>query len=104
VHLELIAGPPVADYRPVIIPRRVASPQPSSWWYQLSSRAGWLWLAERTVGGLAYTLRTALLMLVGFAAIILLIGVVFGFGGVLLGGTLGLALLLVKARLLAPRG
>ncbi|WP_325158193.1 hypothetical protein [Actinophytocola sp.] len=104
VHLERIAGPPAAEYRPVVIPRRVAGPDAGRWWSQLSSRDGWLWLAERTVGGLASTLRTAFLLLAGFAAVIVLIGVAFGFGGVLLGGLVGVALLLVKARLLPSRG
>jgi hypothetical protein len=51
----------------------------------LFTRHGWLCLAERALGDWATTLRAALLMLVGFAGVIVLIGVAFGLGGVVLG-------------------
>lgn len=102
VHLEVISGASEPDYRPVTIPRRQATPGSWSWSRLLASRAGWLWLAERTLGGLAPTLRRAFLMLVGFLVIVVLAGLVFGFTGVLLGLLVG-GILLVRATVLLPR-
>jgi hypothetical protein len=50
-----------------------------------TTRDGWWCLAERTVGDWASTLHTAFLMLAAIAASAMLIGIIFGFGGVALG-------------------
>jgi hypothetical protein len=81
---------PAERARPVIV-----SPAPGAGprrWQVLASRDGWLWLAERALGGWAATLRTALLMLAGFAAAIVFVVVAFGVGGLLLGTLLGVVL------------
>ncbi|HEU5470815.1 MAG TPA: hypothetical protein VFV67_09185 [Actinophytocola sp.] len=103
VHLKVFAEPVEPDYPPVHIPRRPAHREDGSWPRLLATRDGWLWLAERTVGGLAATLRRAFLIMVGFLASIVLIGLVFGFTAVLLGLLVGVGLLLVRATVLLPR-
>jgi hypothetical protein len=95
VHLEVIAGPPTGERAPMISPARAARTASGPSW-MLATRDAWLCLAERTLGDWASTLRAAFLMLIALAGMIVLIGVVFGFGGVLLGALLGSLVLLLR--------
>jgi len=53
-------------------------------------------IAEHAIGGWATTLRAAFLMMAVFIAIVVLVGVVLGFGGALVGALVsGVALYLV---------
>jgi len=89
VHLEDIWEPALGGKPPVlrvVRARRTTGALLTSW-------DGWLCLAERTVGGWASTLHGAFLMLLGFAGLVVLIGLAFGFAGVVLGLLLGVAML-----------
>ncbi|HEV2782299.1 MAG TPA: hypothetical protein VGX25_23150 [Actinophytocola sp.] len=92
LRFELYTDHPVDDDLPLIMAFTQARTACGMRWQVLASRDGWLCLAERALGDWAVTLRAALLMLVGFAGAIVLIGVAFGFGGVVLGALLSLAL------------
>ncbi|HEV8561737.1 MAG TPA: hypothetical protein VGR06_35905 [Actinophytocola sp.] len=94
VHLEVIAGadraggPPRARTgRPVTRSRSLPH-----------TRDGWLCLAERTLGDWATTLHAAFLMLAAIAGFVVLIGLLFGFGGVALGALLGIMVWPVAGR------
>jgi hypothetical protein len=52
---------------------------------RLVGRDRWLSVAEQLVGGWAPTLRAAFLIIVSFVGIVVLVGVMFGFGGVVVG-------------------
>lgn len=60
-----------------------------------TSRDDWLVLAERVVGDWAATLRAALLMVLAVAAVIMVIGLVFGLGPALATAFLALIVFLV---------
>ncbi len=91
VHLEVISGPRAGG--PSTTGTRVADRAQCRPARSLpTTRDGWLLLAERTVGNWASTLHGAFLMLAGIAGLIVLIGLVFGFGGVMLGALLALAM------------
>ena len=98
VHLEVIAGTQVGGSPPHRrtrgtgrMTRRSRRPLPTT-------RDGWLLLAERTLGDWASTLHGAFLMLAAVAGLIVLIGLVFGFGGVALGALLGVIVWPVAGR------
>jgi hypothetical protein len=95
LRFELITDPAADTDRPQISAARTAC---GLRWHLLTSRDGWLCLAERALGDWASTLRVALLMLVGITGAVVLIGVAFGLGGLVLGGLLGAALYLLTAR------
>jgi hypothetical protein len=84
LHLEVIEGEHAVE-SPSPRTRAVRRAAPGSRWGVPVTRDGWLCLAERTVGGWASTLHGALLMLAGIAGFAVLIGIIFGFGGVALG-------------------
>lgn len=52
---------------------------------RLVGRDRWLSVAEQLVGGWAPTLRAAFLIIVAFVGIVVLVGVMFGFGGAFVG-------------------
>jgi hypothetical protein len=94
VHLEVIAGadrpggsPQAGTGRPVTRSRGLPP-----------TRDGWLRLAERTLGHWATTLHAAFLMLAAIAGFVVLIGLLFGFGGVALGALLGVMVWPVAGR------
>jgi hypothetical protein len=63
-----------------------------------TSRDDWLVLAERVVGDWAATLHAALLMVLAVAAVIMVIGLVFGTGPALATAFLALLVFLVGRR------
>ena len=87
LHLEDISDPALRGKPPVL---RVVRARRSTG-ALLTTWDGWLCLAERTLGGWASTLHGAFLMLLGITGFVVLIGVAFGFAGVVLGLLLGVA-------------
>lgn len=69
----------------------------------LVGRDRWLRLAEQVIGGWAPTLRVALLMMVAFVGLVVLVGVAFGFSGVILGAAVSGALYFVGRSALPAR-
>jgi hypothetical protein len=88
VHLEVIVDPPAGNQAPAA--RSVQPARELSW-----HRDGWLRIAERGLGDWASSLRTAFLMLIGLAGIIVLIGLTFDFEGAALGTLLAVIVYLV---------
>lgn len=77
-------------------PPAVIVPEPRA--AGLTSRDGWLRLAERVVGDWTATLRAALLLVLVFAGMVVSLGVAFGPGSALAASSVGLLVFLAGRR------